>query len=453
MIDIGAAEVHQEAARQFSRLADLGVQAGHSVGWLGLNGLEGLGLLQACRQHGARFVPLNWRLSPIELADIAQHAGLQHLLHDGPMNALAEKVKSLVGLPQPLAPGHEEGDWMVVYTSGTTGRPKGAVHTVEGMTANMAAAIEAQAFSADTRTLAVLPMFHVGGLCIQVLPTLAAGGRVLLHERFDPPAWLRDVAHWRPTTSLLVPATMQALLDHPEWARADLSALQFVNCGSSVVPRALIDAFFARGVPVTQVYGSTETGPVSIVLPLQEASQARGKVGRPARQVQVQLVKADGHLALPGEVGEIWLRAPNLMRCYQREGDSSSFKEGWFCSGDLAWQDSQGHFEVVGRCKEMIISGGENIYPAEIENCLVGFPEIKECAVLAMPDRKWGEIPVLVVVTPTGLPMDEGAIRSRLDAHLARFKHPRRIVQVDALPRTALGKVQKEVLLTRISVA
>lgn len=446
MIDLRQADVDAEARRQLDRLIALGIGVGHSVGWLGLNRLEALGLLAACQHLGARFVPMNWRLSPAELADIARHAGLQALLHDEAFALLCDQVKVTVNLPQPLAPGHEPGDCMVVYTSGTTGQPKGAIHTVESMTANTLAAIEAQHLNADTRTLAVLPMFHVGGLCIQVLPTLAAGGCVRLHDRFDAQAWLHDVAHWRPTTSLLVPATMQAILDHPQWNRTDLTSLKFINCGSSVVPRPLIDAFFERGVSVSQVYGSTETGPVSIIVPLDRTHALRGKVGQPARHVEVRLVGVNGQDVGRGEVGEIWLRAPNLMRGYHREPHHPSFQHGWFHSGDLAWQDSDGWFEVVGRSKDMIISGGENIYPAEIENCFVGHPLISECAVVGLPDRHWGEVVVMVVVPRSSGTIEERVLMAVLQHRLARFKHPKRIVQRSSLPKTALGKVQKDVL-------
>ncbi|MFM7705250.1 MAG: AMP-binding protein, partial [Rubrivivax sp.] len=179
--DIGAEEVEREAARQLGRLRQIGAGPGESIGWLALNGLATLGLLRACEQLGARFVPLNWRLAPAELAAIAEHAGLQHLLHDGHFETLVrETVRRLPGAPA-LAPGHAPGDLMLVYTSGTTGAPKGAIHTVQAMAANARAAIRTQGLGPGTRALGVLPMFHVGGLCIQVLPTLAAGGRVRLH--------------------------------------------------------------------------------------------------------------------------------------------------------------------------------------------------------------------------------------------------------------------------------
>ena len=455
-VDIGAQEVAQAALWQEQRLRELGVRAGDAVGWLAWNSVEGLGLLHACERLGARFVPLNWRLAAAELVAIARHAGLQQLLHDEACRALAEAVRAGLPASMPRAPGHEPGDWMLVYTSGTTGEPKGAVHTAAAMRANARAAVHTQGLNPATRTLAVLPMFHVGGLCIQVLPTLAAGGRIRLHPRFDPGAWLHEVQAWRPTTSLLVPATMRALVEHPEWPAADLSSLEFISAGSSVVPLALIEAFHARGVPVVQVYGSTETGPVSIVLGPDEARSHVGKVGRPAPGVRVRLVGRDGREVADGEVGEVLVAGDNVMRGYHREPSHPAFQGGWFHSGDLAWRDAEGFYEVVGRSKDMVISGGENIYPAEIENLLEGLPGLLECAAVGLPDPLWGEVVVLAVVRQTDADAttpprcDEAAVRSAFEGRLARYKHPKRIVFVPSLPKTALGKVQKAALVAQL---
>ncbi len=415
-----------------------GAKAGDSIGWLAWNHPRALALLRACEQLGLRYVPLNWRLSAPELAAIVRHADLQRLWHDEAMRALAEQVDHAAGLPLAPAPGHEAGDLMLVYTSGTTataGAPKGAIHTAAAMRANIAAAIDAQGLDASTRSLAVLPLFHVGGLCIQVLPTLAAGGKVRLHQRFDAGAWLHDVATWRPTTSLLVPATMRALIEHPAWPSTDLSSLAFVNAGSQVVPRDLIDAFHARGVPVCQVYGATETGPVTLALRPDEALTHPGKVGRPARGVEVRLVD-----------GEVWVRGANLARGYHREPDAPAFADGWFHTGDLARCDADGFYEVVGRRSDVIISGGENIHPAEIEHLALADPAVAEAAVIGMADARWGEVPWLALVARPGHRVDIECLRSRLVARLARYKQPRRIVVVEALPKTALGKVQRALL-------
>ena len=442
--------------RQFLALADAqaarwqaqGLGPGQCIGWLGHNSPAMLAGLLACARLGAVFVPLNWRLAPAELVAIADHAGLAALEHTPELADLAAQVRAGARLAggAPLPPG----DVLLVYTSGTTGEPKGALHTQAGMLANIDMAVAVQGFTPAERVLAVLPLFHVGGLCIQVLPALAAGAVVNLHARFDPGAWLHDTAAWRPTTSLLVPAVMQAILAHPGWPAADLSSLRFLNSGSSIVPVALIEAFHARGVPMVQVYGSTETGPFSIALAPDEAQAQVGSTGRPAPGVQLKLAAADGTPVAPGAVGEIQLRAPNLMRGYHRLPAGTGFVDGWYATGDLARADADGRVTVVGRSKDMLISGGENIYPAEIENIASTWPGVAEAAVVGLPDDRWGEVPVLVLVPHAGAVVDLPGLQARFHQRLARFKHPRRTLLLDAVPRTALGKVQKAALRAQL---
>jgi fatty-acyl-CoA synthase len=442
-----------EAAAQ--RLDAQGVVPGAIVAWLSHNRWEMLAALAECERRGAVLLPLNWRLAAAELVRIVAHSGAGHLLSEPETQALADAVSAQNTLRPGPAQGVERGDLLLVYTSGTTGEPKGAMHTRWGMVANVDAALHIQDLTPSDRILAVLPLFHVGGLCIQTLPALSIGASVRLHAKFDPGAWLDDVAGWRPSTSLLVPAAMRAVIEHPRWATADLSSLRFVNCGSQVVPLHLIEAFHARGVPVTQVYGATETGPVSIALHPRDALAHAGQVGWPAPGVQVQLASD----------GEICLKAPNLMRGYHRHAEPSFDAESWFHTGDLAERDARGCYRVVGRSKELIISGGENIYPAEIENLVASLPEVADCAVLGLPDARWGEVPVLVVVLrsaaggiapqpPGNLPNEFVApdagfterLRGLFQERLARFKHPQRVVCTASLPRTALGKVQKPAL-------
>ena len=424
-----------------------GVQRGSIVAWLGHNSWDQIATLAACERLGAVLLPLNWRLAAAELAQIVRHAGAGHLMGTPEVEGLAGEVLAQTALKplKPLKPGPaagvRAGDLLLVYTSGTTGQPKGAMHTAAGMQANALAAVAAQGLNAQSRVLSVLPLFHVGGLCIQTLPALAVGAKVLLHPRFEPDAWFDAVANWRPTTTLLVPAVMRALIEHPRWATADVSSLQFVNSGSQIVPRALIEAFHVRGVPVAQVYGATETGPVSIVLRPDEALAHVGHAGRPALGVQVRLAAG----------GEVLLKGPNLMRGYHREATPAFDADGWFHTGDLAVQHDDGCFEVIGRSKELIISGGENIHPAEIENLAAERPELQECAVVGLPDARWGEVPVLVVVVRPGRTLDRTALQALFDARLARFKHPRQVQVVPALPRTALGKVQRAALVSALA--
>jgi fatty-acyl-CoA synthase len=420
-----------------------GVERGAIVAWLGHNSWDMVATLVACERVGAVLLPLNWRLAAGELARILRHAGAGHLLGTPEMATLATEVLTLAPLRPGPAAGVVDGDVLLVYTSGTTGEPRGAMHSRASLQANAVAAIAAQGLNANSRVLTVLPLFHVGGLCIQTLPALAVGARVHLHARFDADAWFDTVAAWRPTTTLLVPAVMKALLEHRRWATADLSSLVFVNSGSQVVPRALIDAFHARGVPVAQVYGATETGPVSVALRPDEALANPGMAGRPAMGVQLRLA-ADG---------EILLKAPNLMRGYHRSGPGAwpGFDaEGWFHTGDLAVQHPGGFIEVVGRSNEMIISGGENIHPVEIEQLVATRAEVAECAVVGLPDARWGEVPVLAVVLRPGARFDAAALLAWLAPQLAHFKLPQRVQVLPSLPKTALGKVQRQQLALQL---
>ncbi|MBY4898194.1 class I adenylate-forming enzyme family protein [Cupriavidus sp. AU9028] len=457
-----------------------------------------LAMLFACARLGAIFLPLNYRLAVPELATIAAHAGVRAIFHDDAHAGLADAVcmqlgeaaaagaaqiladpiaGTMVPAALPQAPAHAHIDRLIdraapadpdpgpmpddtpvllVYTSGTTGQPKGALHTQAALLANARASWWAHGMTGDDHVLSTLPLFHVGGLCIQTLPALLAGARVTLHERFAPADWLDAVAHARPTLSLMVPATLRAVLEHPAWPGTDLSSLRGVMAGSSTIPLAYIDAFHARGVPLGQIYGATETGPVSVVLRLDQAMARPGYAGWPQPEAQVRLTAENGSEVADGEVGEIWLRAPNLMRGYWRDPAHPAFVDGWFRSGDLAHRDVDGCIEVVGRSKDMIISGGENIYPAEIENELVVLPEVGECAVVGLPDPRWGEVPVAAIVPASGADparLQPEAIREALSARIARFKLPREVVLVDALPKSALGKVVKPRLRAMLEAA
>jgi fatty-acyl-CoA synthase len=285
-------------------------------------------------------------------------------------------------------------------------------------------------------------MFHVGGLNNQTVPALLAGATVTLHKRFEPGRWLQDVQACRPTLSLLVPAAMQAVIAHPDWQRADLSSLRLLMTGSMVVPESLIRAFHERGVPVGQIYGSTETSPIAVYLAREDAQRKVGSTGKPAPHCEVRLVN-----------GEICVRGPNVMRRYWNDPVATASvldAAGWFHTGDLARVDEEGFYWIMGRSKDVIISGGENIYPAELENVLADSPDILESAVIGVPDARWGEAACAVVVPRAGARLSEDSVLALFRDRLARYKHPRRVVFTDALPKNALGKVQKQELKKRV---
>jgi fatty-acyl-CoA synthase len=308
----------------------------------------------------------------------------------------------------------------------------------------MRIAAQVQGMVPEDVVATMLPLFHVGGLCIQTLPALGRGAHVLLLPRFTPDAAFDAIEQHRPTLTLQVPATMKALVDHPRWAHADLSSLRAVWAGSSLLPQSLIEAFHARGVPVCNVYGSTETGPFSIALGPEHARGKAGSCGWPAPGVEAKLVD------LHGGAGEILVRGPNVVARYW-PAQAATDAEGWFHTGDLADCAADGSFTVVGRAKDLVISGGENIHPAEIEAALDAHEAVAECAAFGLPDEQWGEVVGVAIVCKPGVTASEGDLRAHLESRIARFKVPRRWMFLDALPKTALGKVQRA-MLTQLAI-
>jgi fatty-acyl-CoA synthase len=447
-----------------------GLKSGQRVAWLGLNHELQLVTLVACARLGLIFMPLNFRLAVAELKMVLQDAKPSILIHDElhanavvslaidvPQSCHLESLIETASAKNLALPAVDDcADVLLVYTSGTTGLPKGAVHTQAGLLANAKASDEAHAFKPIDIVLSTLPMFHVGGLCIQTLPALLAGVSVHLQPRFDASAWLKSVSQGelvqRPTLSLLVPATMRAVLDHAEWPSVDLQSLRGIMAGSSTLPEAYLEKFHQRGVPVGQIYGTTETGPVSVILKFQDAVQRIGFAGWPHANLELQIRDSEEQVVKSGVTGEVCVRGANVMRGYwlaASQAAGEGLKDGWFHTGDMGYLDANGCLQIVGRNKDMIISGGENIYPAEIENALATFPGLLECAVVGLPDERWGEVPVLALVralTAEGRQLSETAVKAHLEAKIARFKLPRRVVFREELPKSALGKVQKPIL-------
>ena len=444
-------------ADRISRMAcalksQLGVRRGDRVAVLAMNHPDYLTLLYACSRLGAMLVPLNWRLAVPELQFVLADADVRAVFVEQPFQVGGDaRIVAFDSIAELLAAGggegHEPGvDWrtplLIVYTAGTTGRPKGAVLTQQALLANAAMSQHMHNMTSDDHALTVLPLFHVGGLNIQTTPALQLGATVTLHARFSAEETLRAITLDRPTLVVLVPSTIQALLDHPQWDATDLSSLRAVTTGSTLVPQALVDAVQARGVPVLQVYGATETSPVAVYTRLGGDLSRPLSTGLPGLLCEARVVDDAGREVPTGIAGEVEVRGPNVLSEYWRNADATAeaLHDGWFRSGDIAFRDADGHFTIHDRKKNMIVSGGENIYPAEIERVLLDHALVAEAAVIGVADPRWQEVPVAYVVTRRPVSID--ALREHMLGQLARFKVPREIVLVDELPRNALGKVQ-----------
>lgn len=461
----GEAITYATLAARIDRLAGTlaarGIRHGDRIAFLGANDPAQIVLLAACTALGAIQVPLNWRLATPELRFMLEDSGASLLIATAEHAAQArEAAAGLCPVLDAADPGeggpHDEAGGeadalLLVYTSGTTGRPKGAVLDQRALLFNALNSLHMHGYTRDDHVLTVLPLFHVGGLNIQTVPALFAGATVTLHRRFDPAAFFAACATARPTISLLVPAVMGALVGHPGWAGADLSCLRMIGAGSSDVPLPLIAAFQDRGIPVQQVYGATETSPIAIYQLAGEALAAPGSIGHPAMHCACRVVNAEGAVLPAGETGEIQVRGPSVLRRYWNapEATAAALRDGWFATGDVGHVDAQGRWWFTDRIKHVIISGGENIYPAEVERVLRSAPGVLEGAVCGRPDPRWGEVPVAVVVAGEGF--DRAALLRHFEGRIARYKQPRDVVVVEAMPKTALGKIQLAAL--RVLVA
>ena len=454
-------------------LAAAGVGRGGCVAWLGLASVDLLATLFACARLGAIFMPLNWRLAPPEhramlrqcppallvaeppfaeaclQARVAPNGTRCVALDDRPPAGWAAWRGLLAGhaaAPAPRAAPDPDAPLLLCFTSGSTGEPKGVLLRAAALEANADASVDMHGLRADDRVLTTLPLFHVGGLNIQTTPALRAGCTVTLHPRFDADAVFDAIERERITLTVLVPAQLEAMLAHPRWATADFSSLRSISTGSTIVPERLIDAVHARGVPVLPVWGATETSPIASYLQADEAVARAGSAGRAALGCELRVVDPQGQDVPPGERGEVWVRGRNVMLGYW--GDAAATERalagGWYHSGDSGRLDAEGILTIDGRLKDMIISGGENVSPAEIEAVLTECPAIAEAAVVGRPDARWGEAVVAVVAPRPGVQLSAAQVMALFDGRLARFKHPKAVLFVAALPRTALGKLKRE---------
>ena len=469
--------VHQLA----SAMAASGLKRGNCVAYLGLNSAEMLALLFACARLGLLFMPLNWRLAGPEHRQMLGHCPPSLLFvepqfiaqTDAYLATLSPVIAVTFGQAQPGWTGYEDflaraagpapqdpgldpaTPLLICYTSGSTGKPKGVLLSQNALAWNAANCRQMHDLTQDDKILTTLPLFHVGGLNNLTTPALQTGCSVVLHAKFDAEATIEAIERERITLTVLVPAQLDMMMASPRWRSADLSSLRMISTGSTIVPARIIRAVHARGVPLVQIYGATETCPIAACLKAQDAERKAGSAGKAAAHCELRIVDDSGKAVTQGAIGEILVRGPNLMSGYWRapQETAAALVDGWFHSGDMGHLDAEGYLYVDGRRKEMIISGGENIYPAEIENLLAECQDIAEASVVGRPDERWGEVVVAVVAPKAGHTLTPAAVLQLLEGRIARFKHPKEVVFVGELPKTALGKVRKEDLRRMVAQA
>lgn len=455
-------------------LLDGGIKKGDRVAALLYNCPQFLEVYFALAKIGAIFVTLNFRLAGRELRYMMENSGTSFLIFD---NAFSETIDSIrsslpiatnnfvcLGKPTPKWAKDYEGflnrgtdsepdtkaevnledPQMIMYTSGTTGIPKGALLSHQKTFYNTFNAVLYFDMTSKDVMLVVMPLFHSGGLNIAAVPALYTGGTIVIQKSFDPKQTLSLIEKHRISLAMLVPTMLNFMLNQGNIDEYNLSSMKTMMVGGEPIPLSLIKAYMDRDIPIRQVFGQTETS-IQLWLSEEDAVRKIGSVGKPVFHADVRVVNKSGEDVLPGEVGEIVLRGPTQMICYWNDPEQTAetLKDGWLHTGDLATVDEEGFVYMVDREKDMYISGGENVYPAEIERVLGEHPKILEVAVIGVPDEKWGEVGKALIVPKDGEKIAEEEIFDFLKGKLAKYKIPKHVEFTTEFPTTASGKIKK----------
>ena len=481
-VPTGARYSYGDLDARASRMAAAWIDAcgfapGDRVGLVAHNRVEFIDAFFAAAKSGIILVPFGTKLTPHEIDYIARDAGLAGFIYDG---AFAEAVRPLastlppmtwLALDDPAVAGHRRLDDLLpaagrplprrgpedvcclLYTSGTTGRPKGVMIPHRMVAWNGCNTAMCWQLREDDVSSIFTPLYHAGGLGAFLLPIFAIGGTIVLHAGFDAAEIWRTVERERCTVVLGVPTIWKILMEAPEFAKADLSHVRWLISGGAPLPLYIIEAYQRRGIVFKQGYGLTEVGVNCFSMTVEQSAQKKGAIGQPMMFTEARAAGEGGHEALSGEVGELWLRGPHVCLGYWNNPEATAAAldaDGWFHTGDLARRDEDGFYYIAGRRKDMLISGGVNVYPAEIEAELLLHPGVKDAAVVGLPDPTWGEVGAGCVVLrePGSVTGDE--LAAFLADRLAKYKIPRRWLFLDSLPRTAYGKVVKGDLRARL---
>lgn len=442
------------------------VEKGDRIGILSQNNLEYVVLLFAIAELQCVAVPLNIRLSAKELSFQLKDSDASILVYEQLFKDMAKSLReemnfALINIKDLNGNGNHQIDrmleseafdeyapYIICYTSGTTGKPKGAVLTQSNMFWNAINNVLAIDLTSMDRTIVLLPLFHIGGIGLFAFPTLFVGGTIIIPGKFDPNKTVEMIEKHQVTVVMGVPSIHLAILHSSAFQKSKLHSVRWFYSGGAPCPKELIEAFTEKGYLFGQGFGMTETSPTIFMLSREDAEKKKGSIGKPVLFAEVKLVDDTNKEVKKGEVGHLLVRGPLVMKEYWNRPDATrdSIKDGWFNSGDLAKVDEEGFYYIVGRKKEMIISGGENIYPLEIEQVINQIPEILEVAVVGITDSKWGEVPIAFVTKKEGAFIKGKDVKQHCLRHLAKYKVPKEIHFVKELPKNATGKIQKKLL-------
>lgn len=468
------AELNARVNRLAHTLTDMGIKEHDRVSALMFNSNEYVELTFALAKLGATLVPLNYRLAPPELEYILNDSGARILVYAAELSYLCDGFRKNVGVERYLCVGDAatsplddyekllarasdsepqlahtaiDDDFVILYTSGTTGRPKGAVLT-HGNALFASLNIIHHTGNVPGSVLISVPMFHVAGLTSQALPTIYRGQTIVFQRYFDPGHALQLIEREKIRASLLVPAMLLFMSQVSNFKEYDLSSIESIFVGGAPVPLPILHTYLGRGVMIRQGFGMTESSGTGIVLDPEDAERKVGSCGKPMFHCNARVWDERGNDTQPGQVGELMLQGPVVTKGYWNlpEQTERSFTNGWFHTGDLARVDDEGYFYIVERKKDMLITGGENVYPAEVEEVIMAHPKVGEVGVIGVPDERWGESVRAIVVPLPGQSLTADEIQDFCKSRLAKYKIPKSVKFVDELPRNPAGKILKRVL-------
>lgn len=452
------AQLEQRATRLARRLHDAGVRQGDRVSILALNHVAHFDLLLAAPKLGFIYTPFNHRLCAQEQQQLADYVRPSLMLVDARHAALARGLScpaqtlddyedwlgSASAEPLPAARPGAEDLHMLLFTGGSTGLPKAAGLPYRQTLGNCVRTVDAWGLTAEDCAIQVTPCFHAA-LNVLGTPLLYAGGRVVLMPQFDAAQYLTLAAEHGATRLFMVPTMYQMLAEHPDFTRADLNQVRWAISGGAACPPTVREAYARRGIALRQGFGMTEAGVNCFVTQADEAAQWPETVGRPLPGTEAVIRRPDGRPSDVDEIGELTLRGPHLCAGYFERPQEWArvYRDGWLWTGDLARRSAQGLYFIAGRAKDMFISGGENVYPLEVEAALSQCRGVAECAVLGIPHPKWGEVGLAAVALQPGHAPDAQALRAELRTRLAGYKLPQAFFFLPSLPKTGAGKLAK----------